>query len=92
MSQPLVKKRVNEKFAIGFEYISPDLEAGETISSASVTVPSGLTAVGSEVISGAEVSQIISGGTVDTDYVVTFLVTTSAGHIFEDKIIVRIIY
>jgi hypothetical protein len=88
----IIEKRVNEKFAIGFSYSSPDLAAGETISTVTTTVTTGLTKEGSPTKVGTDqVSQVVSGGTVGNDYNVTFLVTTSAGYIFEDVYIVKVV-
>jgi hypothetical protein len=89
----IIEKRVNEKFAIGFSYSSPDLAAGETISTVTTTVTTGLTKEGSPIHPAGtnEVSQVVSGGTVGTDYNVVFLVTTSAGYIFEDVYIVKVV-
>jgi hypothetical protein len=93
MSMAIIDKRVNEKFAIGFVYSTPDISTGETIASATVTVPTGLTAVGTPVIvpSTLTVSQVVSGGTAGVEYTVVFKVTTSVGYIYENCYIVRVI-
>ena len=89
----VIEKRVNEIFAIGFSYSAPDLEAGETIITVTTTVGTGLTKVGDPGINitGDEVSQVVSGGTALVDYTVTFLVTTSAGYVYEDLYIVKVV-
>jgi hypothetical protein len=86
-----LEKDSGEKFAIGFRYISPDLNSGETITGAVVTGASGLTLVGDPVIVGNEVRQMISGGTLGQSYTVTFTVTISTGHIYVDYFEVKII-
>ena len=90
MKIPVITKRVNEKFAIGFKYGPPDLEEGDKIDSCVSTVGTGLTKDGDPSVELDEVSQMISGGTLNADYTVTFQVTTSVGHIYEDKITVQI--
>jgi len=86
-----VEKSPNEKFAIGLKYIEPDLEEDETISTCVVTIsPSGLTAVGSPVITDNQVAQIVEGGTDGSVYKVIFKSTTSGGHIYEDMIYVKV--
>ena len=90
-----IEKGANEKFAVGLEYVAPDLEAGETITDVSVSViPTGLT-VGTPVVDGAKVKVSIEGGTLAQTYRVQFRVTTSAGYVYEhperDAILVRIV-
>jgi hypothetical protein len=91
MSLPLVYKKVAEKFEVGFYFSPPDLASGETISTCTAAVlPTGLTLTGSCVISGSQVTQIISGGTAGVEYVLTFTITTSAGRIFTPDLQVRV--
>ena len=52
--------------------------AGDTISSATVTVPTGLT-LGSSSFTDTAVTGWISGGTTGQQYVVEFSITTAAG-------------
>ncbi len=89
-----VTKRPDEIFSIGLKYISPDLEEGESISSASVSVspdnPSGVQAVGNAVIEQDNVAQLISSGVDGSEYYVNFTVTTSGGHIYKDSIFVKV--
>ena len=88
---PYISIRVGEKFAIGLRYSAPDLNEGETISTAEcVVVPdTGLTLVGDEGIDGAEASQVVQAVTAG-EYVVTFTVTTSAPHIYLDDYTVKV--
>jgi len=72
-------KQANDYVVIGFRYSSPDLEAGQTITSANITVPTGLNANGNYSISNNDVSQMIYGGTAGSDYDVSFLITISTG-------------
>lgn len=51
----------------------------DTISSASVTVPDGLTAVGGPVVDGGDVTQRVSGGVLDEDYTMVCQITTVGG-------------
>lgn len=88
--EPLYK-HTNEQYYIGFEYISPDIESGETITACDVTVsPVGLTLSGAAVITGNEVAQFIAGGVSGTSYIVTFKTTISSGNIFVDEMRVHI--
>lgn len=64
--------------------------ASDTISSATVAVPAGLTAVGAPVIDGGDVTQRISGGTVDDTYTMVCQITTTGGQIDEEPIYLTI--
>lgn len=55
------------------------LASGETISSATWTVPAGLTQPFDPVLSGSTATVWIGGGTLMTDYTVTCHITTSVG-------------
>jgi len=92
MKIPIVVKKPNEQFSIGFEYISPDLTEGATLASCTVSIsPSGgLVVDGSPVVEATKVSQVVKGGADGAEYWVTFLTTTSGGHIYEDKIFVKV--
>ena len=92
MKIPIVIKKPDEKFSIGFEYISPDLEEGATIASCEVSIsPSGgLVVDGSPVVEATKVSQVVKEGTDGVEYWVTFKTTTSGGHVYEDKIFVKV--
>lgn len=60
------------------------LATGETVTNATVTVATGLTKVSSSVTdSGTSVTIRLSGGTPDTTYDITTLITTSEGQSFE---------
>lgn len=54
-------------------------EVADTISSATVTVPVGLTAVGAPVVEGGFVTQRVSGGVVDSVYSLVCQITTAGG-------------
>lgn len=58
----------------------------DTISSATVTVPAGLTAVEEPVVADAVVTQRVSGGVVDTTYTMVCQITTVGGLIDERSI------
>jgi hypothetical protein len=94
MRIPEIVKKPDEKFPIGFKYISPDLEEGATIASCTVTIsPSevgGLAVDGNPVVEADKVSQTVQAGKDGSEYYVTFKVTTSGGHIYEDKIFVKV--
>ena len=67
------------------------LEAiADSISSATVTVPTGLTAVGAPVADGALVTQRVSGGTLDGAYTLVCQITTAGGLIDERSIYLTI--
>ena len=66
-------------------------EVDDTISSATVAVPDGLTAVGSPVVGDATVTQRVSGGTVDDAYAMVCQITTAGGLIDERTIYLTII-
>lgn len=95
LKTPVIKKRSNERFPIGFKFHTPDLEEGESIISAvalvSPTEVGGLEAVGSPTIeSGDTVSQAVEGGIDGHDYYVRFTVTTSLNNVYEDSIFVSV--
>ena len=58
----------------------------DTISSATVTVPEGLTAVGQPVVTDTDVTQRIEGGTLDNTYRMVCQITTVGGLIDERPI------
>ena len=61
-------------------------DVGDTISSATVTVPTGLTAVGSPVVGDALVTQRVEGGDVDGAYTMVCQITTVGGLIDQRSI------
>lgn len=61
-------------------------EVTDTISSATVTVPVGLTAVGSPVVGDTAVTQRVSGGALDDAYTLVCQITTGGGLIGERSI------
>ncbi|GGW15704.1 hypothetical protein GCM10018980_52150 [Streptomyces capoamus] len=65
-------------------------EVADTISSATVTVPTGLTAVGSPIVGDTIVTQRVSGGTVDAVYSVVCQIVTGGGLIDERSIYLTI--
>ena len=60
--------------------------AGDTISSATVLVPAGLTAEGAATVDGAVVTQRVSGGTLGAIYKLVCQITTTGGLIDERSI------
>lgn len=66
-------------------------DVGNTINSANVTVPDGLTAVGSAVVDDGVVTQRVSGGQAETRYTLVCQITTFSGLIDERsmRILVR---
>lgn len=66
-------------------------DIADTIGSATVTVPDGLTAVGVPVVDGTAVTQRVSGGTLDDSYTMVCQVTTAGGLIDERSIYLTII-
>ncbi|MEH0586259.1 hypothetical protein QA942_20065 [Streptomyces sp. B21-106] len=61
-------------------------EVSDTISSATVAVPAGLTAVGAPVVDGGLVTQRVEGGDVDGAYRLVCQIITVGGLIDERKI------
>lgn len=61
-------------------------EITDTISTATVTVPAGLTAVGAPVVGDTAVTQRIEGGTLDNAYTMVCQITTVGGLIDERSI------
>jgi hypothetical protein len=58
----------------------------DTIASATVTVPDGLTAVDEPVVSDAVITQRVSGGTVGETYKLVGQITTAGGLVDERSI------
>jgi hypothetical protein len=77
---------------LGYSWDWSDWLAGvsDTIESATVTIPEGLTAVEPAVIAGAFVTQRVSGGTVDDTYKMVCKVTTTGGLVVKELIYVTI--
>lgn len=61
-------------------------EIADTISSATVTVPAGLTAVGAPVVGDKAVTQRVEGGILDGAYTMVCQITTVGGLIGERSI------
>ena len=67
-------------------------DVSDTISAATVTVPAGLTAVGTPVITDAFVTQRVEGGSLDSDaYRMICQITTVGGLIDEESLYLTII-
>jgi hypothetical protein len=85
----IVRKSVAERFPVGFRYTSDKIDAGQTISSCVVAItPTGLTAIGSPVISSNIVTQAISGGTSHAEYSMVFTTTLSDATVYTDEIVI----
>jgi hypothetical protein len=65
-------------------------EVADTISSATVTVPDGLTAVGAPVVDDTTVTQRVEGGSLDGVYRMVCQITTVGGLIDERSIYLKI--
>lgn len=65
-------------------------DVSDTISSATVAVPDGLTAVGSPVVDDGFVTQRVEGGTLDGAYAMVCQITTAGGLIDERTIYLTI--
>ena len=89
---PELTKKPDEQFAIGFQYISPDLEENEYITGCviSISPANGLVVDGDPEIKPTKVTQMIKAGTDGNEYYVKFKTTTSAEHIYEDSIFVKV--
>lgn len=66
------------------------LQAGETITVSSWTVPTGL-ATGAATISGAVTTQWISGGSIYRTYTVVNRITTSQGRVLERSFVLPVV-
>ena len=66
-------------------------DVNDTISTATVTVPDGLTADGSAVVGDTAVTQRVSGGDVDGAYRMVCQITTAGGLVDERSINLTII-
>jgi hypothetical protein len=62
----------------------------DTISTATVTVPDGLTAFGTPVVDDTTVTQWVEGGSLDGAYRMVCQITTAAGRIDERSIYLTI--
>jgi len=65
-------------------------EIGDTISSATVTVPDGLTAVGDPVVGSPFVTQFVEGGVLESVYRMVCQITTAGGRVDERSIYLTI--
>jgi hypothetical protein len=67
------------------------LNSGATISTSAWTFPAGLTKVTDGIVTGNKKTFVkMSGGTADTDYVVTNTIVTSDGETLEESATVRV--
>ena len=95
MRTAVVKKKPDEKFAVGFRYSTADLAKDATITNVQVSItPTGdaddLAVVGSPANDDYTVSAMLEKGRDGYEYYVTFTTTTSAGQVFQDKIFVKV--
>lgn len=65
-------------------------DVDDSISSATVTVPDGLTADGAAIVGDVLVTQRVSGGTVDETYTLVCQITTTGGLVDERSIYLTI--
>lgn len=66
------------------------LDAGETISTSTWVLPTGITDSGATITGGNITSAILSGGTAGVRYTVTNRVVTSAGNTLESAFVVSV--
>ena len=80
-------KETSENFPVIFGFADV-LETGDTVSSAVVTTPTGLTASGSAVVNsdGDEVAQRITSGTSGLEYIMKCLGTTTNSRVFTKRV------
>lgn len=88
-------KHPDEEYAIGLEFVAPDLEEGETLASGVVTItPSSdgddLVTKGSLSIGTETIKQVVEKGRNGIRYTVKFKVTTSINHIYVEKIFINV--
>jgi hypothetical protein len=86
MSDDSYIKDPSERLDYSWDWAPWLAEITDTISSATVTVPDGLTRVGSPVVGDALVTQRVEGGTVDGAYRMVCQITTVGGLIGERSI------
>ena len=65
-------------------------DISDTIDTATVTVPVGLTAVGEAVVDNGYVTQEVSGGTLNVTYTMVCQITTGGGLVDERNIYLKI--
>jgi hypothetical protein len=91
MAQTHVKDP-NEVLDYKFDWDTSYLEDGETISSATVTVESGITKDSDSITdSNRTVTVWLSGGTADNEYTVTCQIVTSLSRTAERSIFIRVL-
>lgn len=89
MGQKIFAKRAGEEFAVSLDMALP--LGTETIQSVTSTVDTGLTKEGNPTFDGTWVYQVVSGGTLDNYYLVTWAVVTNSGSTINGTVIVRIV-
>mgnify|MGYP003563657631 CR=1 FL=1 len=91
MAQTHVKDP-NEVLDYKFDWDTNYLETGETISSATVTVESGITKDSDSITdSDRTVTVWLSGGTADNEYTVTCQIVTSLSRTAERSMFIRVL-
>jgi hypothetical protein len=91
MAQTHVKDP-NEVLDYKFDWDTSYLEDGETISSATVTVESGITKDSDSITdSNRTVTVWLSGGTADNEYTVTCQIETSLSRTAERSMFIRVL-
>lgn len=90
--RPTIQKSPNETLEYSWDFSDYLTPLTDTIASVvSITLASGLTAVGGPVVSGSSVTQKIAGGTLEKTLRATCLLTTAAGRIVERSIWLAIV-
>lgn len=84
-----IYKVPNETVDYSLDWTS-ELQTGQTISSASWTVPAGLTS-SSAGVSGAVTTRRIAGGTAGTDYKVVCAITKSNGEVVPRSFVISVV-
>lgn len=79
-----------ERLGYSWDWSAWLADVSDTIESATVTVPEGLTAVEDAVVAGAFVTQRVSGGAEGDTYKMVCKVTTAGGLIVKKPIFVTI--
>lgn len=88
MAYPTFLKDPDAVLDYGFDW-SEWLQTGETLSSATWTVPSGITK-NSQSISNTVSLAWLSGGTANTDYILQCKITTSESRVDERSMTIRV--
>lgn len=91
-----IEKGASERFAIGLNYLPPDIIEGNPIIGATASVsPTELELIGDPVITTNQVTQMIGGGVKGTVYTVQFSVTLQDTSVYAspvyDALVINII-